>query len=417
MSQEEDGPQLKCRMYESRYPAEGDIVLGKVKHIEGREAVVHLVEYRKRSNLVLSAVVPPVRVLTLGRKEAFRVAHVDTESRVITLDEEPVPLVDLWAFEKRFNEAKFVHSVIFSVADEMKMDLKDAYKLAGWPSFENLKSLHNDQRFSACENVQFRTQLLQRIKLMRYNSWRIRDPSRLQTCALKQLRDICYAIALTRQAEAFFKQNGDLGREEYLSVQEVLYKAVDRGLVFNDFTLSEMERLALELQRKGFILDTDCPLTYSLKRSPTSSDSTTGPVRVFKAPQIKVVTVGEDCPEEWMAETILGELEEEPITCSVRMFPSYKNKSKKLLDIYEPTEEELAAYELARDEGKPQKLDLHTMLLSGDGVDRYGKHYLEFQDSLGDVGNGDRGYIRFAVKPNTVNECVFFKNFHNNDEL
>ncbi|CAF2357726.1 unnamed protein product [Brassica napus] len=80
-----------------------------------------------------------------------------------------------------------------------------------------------------------------------------------------------------------------------------------------------------------------------------------------------------------------------------------------LKDIYKPTEDEFAAYKLAKDKGKPCKLDFHTMLLTGDGIDRYGDQYPECQDCLGDIDIGDRGYIRFAVKPNTVTEFVYFK--------
>ncbi|KAF2536714.1 hypothetical protein F2Q68_00023177 [Brassica cretica] len=42
--------------------------------------------------------------------------------------------------------------------------------------------------------------------------------------------------------------------------------------------------------------------------------------------------------------------------------------------------------------------------VEGDGVDRKEKHYLEFQDSLGDIKNGDIGFLRFAVEPITVAE-------------
>ncbi|CAN6866478.1 unnamed protein product, partial [Brassica oleracea var. botrytis] len=97
------------------------------------------------------AVVPPVQVLTLRRMEAFRVAEVNAESGEIFPDETPLSMT-----EKRFNEAKFVHSVIYSVADDMKMNLK----LADWPSYEELKMLHKDENFCACENVPFRTQLV-----------------------------------------------------------------------------------------------------------------------------------------------------------------------------------------------------------------------------------------------------------------
>ncbi|KAF8096501.1 hypothetical protein N665_0307s0030 [Sinapis alba] len=253
---------------------------------------------------------------------------------------------------------------------------------------------------------------------MRYNSWRIKDPSLLQRCALKQLRDICYAIALTRQAEAFFKQSGRLAREAYLSIQDVLNKAVDNGLVLRDYTITEIEPLVKVLHQEGFILDTDCPLTYSMNGTPSegSVDSDSETVHPFKAPQIKVLTVGEDVEDGSMHFKILDELDEWPLTCSVLMFPSYKSKSKKRDEIYEPTTTEYEAYKMKMDKGIDCGLDLHTMLLTGDGIDRHGTHYLEFQDSLGDVGIGDRGFVRFAVEPNTVTECVLFKNFYNHDD-
>ncbi|CAN6866470.1 hypothetical protein Bca4012_046813 [Brassica carinata] len=419
MSDEETKPFLKSRMYESRYPSRGDIVMGKVKKIEGREAVVWLVEYKKSCKVVLSATVPPVRVLAEKRMEAFRVADVSVEERQIILDETPLSKAEMWAFEKRFNEAKFVHSVLFSVADDLHMNLKDAYKLCDWPSYEELKTLHRDENFLACKNVSFRKLLLDRIGLMKYNSWRVNDPSRLQTSSLKQIRDICYAIALARQAEAFFKKRGDLGKEEHLSIQHILNKGVDYGLVSRDYTLLELGTLVKILQRDGFILDTDCPLTCSLAGTPSASDnscSTKDPIRVFEAPQIKVMTAGEEVPEEWMVEEMLAELDGGPLTFSLPMFPSYKTKSKKLDDIYKPTEDEFAAYKLAKDKGKPCKLDFHTMLLTGDGIDRYGDQYLECQDCLGDIDIGDRGYVRFAVKPNTVTEFVSFKNVCNHDD-
>ncbi|CAN7069298.1 unnamed protein product [Brassica rapa subsp. trilocularis] len=140
---------------------------------------------------------------------------------------------------------------------------------------------------------------------MKYNLWRVNDPSRLQTSSLKQIRDIYYEIALARQAEAFFKKRGDLGKEQHLSIQHILNKAVDCGVVFSDSTLLELEPLVKRLQRDGFILDTDCPFTYSLAGTPSASvnfGSTKDPIRVFEAPQIKVLTAGEEVPEDWMVE-------------------------------------------------------------------------------------------------------------------
>lgn len=46
------------------------------------------------------------------------------EFQYATKAETPLSKAEMWAFEKRFNEAKFVHSVLFSVADDMHMNLK-----------------------------------------------------------------------------------------------------------------------------------------------------------------------------------------------------------------------------------------------------------------------------------------------------
>ncbi|CAN7036409.1 unnamed protein product [Brassica oleracea var. botrytis] len=204
-----------------------------------------------------------------------------------------------------------------------------------------------DKKFLACENVPFKTQFIDMIALMRYNSWRIKDHSRLQTFSLKQLHDICYAIALTRHGEAFFKKIGKLSRESYMSIQDDHPKLIKQQMI--------------------------------------------------------VLTAGIDVERAYMQEKILDALEEGPLTCSVFMFPSYKFVRKDL--VFEPTADGKLAFE--KDNGC--ELDLHTMLLTGDGVDRKGKHYLEFQYSLDDIKNGDRGVLRFAVEPNTVAECVIFK--------
>lgn len=117
---EDEKPELQCRMYESFYPAEVSIVMGKVTKIDLNEATVYLVEYRKTSKLRLSAVIPPVSVLTLKRMEAFRVLGGNVEAG----EEKPLALEDIWKFETTFNEAKFVHSVFYSVADDLNMNLE-----------------------------------------------------------------------------------------------------------------------------------------------------------------------------------------------------------------------------------------------------------------------------------------------------
>lgn len=123
--------------------------------------------------------------------------------------------------------------------------------------------------------------LIERIALMRHNSWRIKDPSKLQNCSLKQLHDICYTIALTRHAEAFFKKHGRLARDKYLSIQDVVNKAVAAGLIDRDWTLSDLDRLVSIVKDEGFIRDKECPLTYSSEVKAAKSDSDSDDISTF----------------------------------------------------------------------------------------------------------------------------------------
>lgn len=52
---------------------------------------------------------------------------------------------------------------------------------------------------------------------------------------------------------------------------------------------------------------------------------------------------------------------------------------------------------------------LFLKLSLGHGVDRRGVRFLEFQDSDGDVGNCDRGFVRMALDPNPVVEYITLK--------
>lgn len=109
----------------------------------------------------------------------------------------------------------------------------------------------------------FKKFLLDRIKLMTYNSWRIIEPSVLQACFLIQLIEICWAIALVRQLEAYLKLNHCLPVDSYLSVQDLVNKAVDRKLLGADGSILSLTRLSKIIQ-EGLVENEVCPLTNRL---------------------------------------------------------------------------------------------------------------------------------------------------------
>ncbi|CAF2357647.1 hypothetical protein BRARA_J02560 [Brassica rapa] len=387
---------LSCRMYQPRYPEVDRLVMGKVKSITGNEAVVSLLEFNEKEAKVFNS---RERHLVVGRTMPFRV--LDDSNKAILLSPNPLRFEDRMTCECEYSKAKHVQRVLFSVADDKAMNLKDLYKLAGWPSYDELLNLHEDQRFlSADIDADLKDFLLKRIKLMVYFSWRILNQRILQICLLLQEENICYAIALTRQFEAYLKLKGRLPFDSYLSIQDFVNKAVANELVHpKDASVPELGRFSYILKKLGLVLDADCPFKNSFDGEYIR---TGGPVE--KIDCMKVYEVGDDVPNSMAATDIITRLLIAPIACSVMLYPSYENSLRED-KIYGPTDEEVETYE-----DDSSGLDCHTMLCTGHGVDRRGKEFLELQDSSGDVNAVDQGYVRFAHH-NTVADYVYLEDF------
>lgn len=270
---------LTCRFYEARYPVVGSIVMAKVERIQDGAAFASLLEYNKIEAVIFFSNEDEV---TVGRTSPFRVSKVTTDNRVIVLDRSPPSMQEIWSCERRFLKARHVHNVLFSVAEEQRINLKvkivlfiyfkfgtcffffvangfDAhllrlqrvYKRLKWPSYEQMNDLYKEDWFLSSDiDSSFKKFLLDRIKLMTYNSWRIIEPSVLQACFLIQLIEICWAIALVRQLEAYLKLNHCLPVDSYLSVHDLVNKAVDRKLLGADGSILSLTRLSKKVSLK-----------------------------------------------------------------------------------------------------------------------------------------------------------------------
>lgn len=179
--------------------------MAKVERIQDGAAFASLLEYNKIEAVIFFSNEDEV---TVGRTSPFRVSKVTTDNRVIVLDRSPPSMQEIWSCERRFLKARHVHNVLFSVAEEQRINLKRVYKRLKWPSYEQMNDLYKEDWFLSSDiDSSFKKFLLDRIKLMTYNSWRIIEPSVLQACFLIQLIEICWAIALVRQLEAYLKLN------------------------------------------------------------------------------------------------------------------------------------------------------------------------------------------------------------------
>lgn len=378
--------------------------MAKVERIQDGAAFASLLEYNKIEAVIFFSNEDEV---TVGRTSLFRVSKVTTDNLVIVLDRSPPSMQEIWSCERRFLKARHVHNVLFSVAEEQRINLKRVYKRLKWPSYEQMNDLYKEDWFLSSDiDSSFKKFLLDRIKLMTYNSWRIIEPSVLQACFLIQLIEICWAIALVRQLEAYLKLNHCLPVDSYLSVHDLVNKAVDRKLLGADGSILSLTRLSKIIQ-EGLVENEVCPLTNRLDGG---SERYSG--SVHKVDKMKVIEEEYHIPDEFVAPEVLKHLKSAPVTCSVLLFPSYeKNLNRDI--IYEPTTDEINAYK--EDKHKGRNLDVHVMLCTGSGVDRRGKEYFEFQNSTGDVNAVDFGYVKFAQNPNTIIEYVVLKDYRAGD--
>ncbi|XP_050209635.1 eukaryotic translation initiation factor 2 subunit alpha homolog [Mercurialis annua] len=151
------GPNLECRMYESRYPEVDMAVMIQVKNIADMGAYVSLLEYNNIEGMILFSELSRRRIrsvsslIKVGRIEPVMVLRVDKEKGYIDLSKRRVSEEDIETCEERYNKSKLVHSIMRHVAETMSADLEELYIHIGWPlyrkyghAFEAFKIVVND---------------------------------------------------------------------------------------------------------------------------------------------------------------------------------------------------------------------------------------------------------------------------------
>ncbi|KAL2899286.1 Eukaryotic translation initiation factor 2 subunit alpha-like protein, partial [Bienertia sinuspersici] len=151
------GPNLECRMYESKYPEVDMAVMIQVQNIADMGAYVSLLEYNNIEGMILFSELSRRRIrsvnslIRVGRTEPVMVLRVDKEKGYIDLSKRRVSEEDITQCEERYNKSKLVHSIMRHVAETTNIDLEDLYIRMGWPlyrkyghAFEAFKVIVND---------------------------------------------------------------------------------------------------------------------------------------------------------------------------------------------------------------------------------------------------------------------------------
>jgi len=150
------GDPLKCRMYQSDYPATGDLVIVEVKKIAEMGAYCNLLEYNNLEGMLLMSelqrrrIRSVKRVIKEGRQEIVQVLRVDKEKHFIDLSKKRVDSDEVPACEEKWNKSKASHSIIrqVSVLSQKRYSMKEIYKMFGWQCARDYGHLYDGFKFA-----------------------------------------------------------------------------------------------------------------------------------------------------------------------------------------------------------------------------------------------------------------------------
>lgn len=131
---------LKWRFYENKFPAEGEVVMGKVLRVEDQTgAYVSLLEYNNTEALIMASEYSRKRtksvqkLIKVGKREPLLVINVDQEKGFVDLSRKRVNPEDIKKWEKRYNLHLKIHNIMKQTAASLNEDLINLYQRVTWP--------------------------------------------------------------------------------------------------------------------------------------------------------------------------------------------------------------------------------------------------------------------------------------------
>lgn len=140
---------LRCRMYEEKYPEIDQTVMVQVKSIAEMGAYVSLLEYDGVEGMILLSELSRRRIrsvnklIRVGRTEAVVVLRVDKEKGYIDLSKRRVTPEDIEKLELKWNKSKTVHSIMRQVSSKVHMPIEELQRLVAWPLYKKYVHAYN----------------------------------------------------------------------------------------------------------------------------------------------------------------------------------------------------------------------------------------------------------------------------------
>lgn len=145
--------ELQQNYYEKEYPEKGDFVIVRVNEVnEDVGAYVSLLEYNNIEGMIPISEFTNRRVrssgslgnvMRVGKTEVALVLDIDEEKGYIDLSKSKAHTDDILKCEKKWNQAKFVQTVMISMSIKLSIPLSEIHQEITWPLYRKYGSAYN----------------------------------------------------------------------------------------------------------------------------------------------------------------------------------------------------------------------------------------------------------------------------------
>jgi translation initiation factor 2 subunit 1 len=141
---------LKCRMYENKYPEIDELVTVRVTKMEDLSVSVILLEYNDIEGMVLLSELTNRRrvrsickLATVGKQETMVTLRVDPTKGYVDLSKRRITPDEIAKQDARFIKSKTVHNIMCYVATTTNTDLEVLYEMFGWSLYKKFNHAYD----------------------------------------------------------------------------------------------------------------------------------------------------------------------------------------------------------------------------------------------------------------------------------
>ncbi|EEQ81694.1 hypothetical protein NCER_101782 [Vairimorpha ceranae BRL01] len=138
----------ECRFHRKKYPAEGEIIIGKVATVDSEGVSIDLLEYGDACGFVLLSELSKKRVKNIcqitkvGNLEVCIVLRVDDEKGYIDLSLTRVNEGEKEECKKTYAKNKIAYNIMFKAAKKLNKSVTELYENFGFDKSEEFGSLY-----------------------------------------------------------------------------------------------------------------------------------------------------------------------------------------------------------------------------------------------------------------------------------